>query len=337
MNLTFRAVSEPNPGEKWRMLFHAHWPGYRKWFLSEGDEARPSYLASVRALRQHMPEIVPTYEKLCELAGGGDLAARFLSFYCPPAYLSGCSQAIWQGATPLLVRNYDYSPRLCDGLILHTRWTGNGVVAQSDCLWGALDGINEHGLAVSLTFGGRRVVGVGFGVPLLLRYVLEICSTAAEAAEVLRRVPTHMAYNVTVLDAADDFFTAHLSPDREPVIEKTAVATNHQGRIEWSQHARATATVERERFLLHRLTLRNESSDRFVGAFFRPPLYSLAYDRGFGTLYTAVYVPRTGSAEYRWPGTVWRLSVDAFTERSHVVRFSTANPDTEKRAGPIPQ
>jgi hypothetical protein len=69
MELTFRAVSESNPGEKWRMLFHAHWPGYRKWFLSEGDEARPSYLASVRALRQHMPEIVPTYEKLCDLAG----------------------------------------------------------------------------------------------------------------------------------------------------------------------------------------------------------------------------------------------------------------------------
>jgi hypothetical protein len=85
------------------------------------------------------------------------------------------------------------------------------------------------------------------------------------------------------------------------------------------------------------LTLRNESSGRFAGAFFRPPLYSLAYDRGFGTLYTAVYVPRTGLAEYRWPGTVWRFSVDSFTERSHVVHFSAGNPDSEKRAGPIPQ
>ncbi len=337
MELTFRAVSESIPGEKWRTLFDAHWPGYRRWFLSEGDEARPTYLASIRALREHMPEIVPTYEKLCELAGGSDLAARFLSFYCPPAYLSGCSQAIWRGETPLLVRNYDYSPRLCDGVILHTRWTGTDVVAQTDCLWGVLDGINEHGLAVSLTFGGRRIVGVGFGVPILLRYVLEICTTAAEAADVLRRVPTHMAYNVTVLDAADDFFTAHLGPDREPVIERTAVATNHQSRVEWSQHARATATVERERFLLQRLTLRNESSDRFIGAFMRPPLYSVAYDRGFGTLYTAVYVPRTGMAEYRWPGAVWRLPIGSFSERSLVVRFSAEKLDVERRAGNIPQ
>jgi hypothetical protein len=34
---------------------------------------------------------------------------------------------------------------------------------------------------------------------------------------------------------------------------------------------------------------------------------------------------------------VWRFSVDTFTERSHVVHFSAENPDSEKRAGPIPQ
>jgi hypothetical protein len=73
------------------------------------------------------------------------------------------------------------------------------------------------------------------------------------------------------------------------------------------------------------LTLRNESSGRFAGAFFRPPLYSLAFDRGFETLYTAVHVPRTGLVEYRWSGTLWRLSVDTFSERRHVVRFSAGN------------
>ena len=80
------------------------WPAYKKWFLSEGIGARQTYLAGVRALKAHMPELMPTYEKLCELAGGGDLAARFLSFYRPPLYLSGCSQAIWFGEEPMLVR-----------------------------------------------------------------------------------------------------------------------------------------------------------------------------------------------------------------------------------------
>jgi hypothetical protein len=83
------------------------------------------------------------------------------------------------------------------------------------------------------------------------------------------------------------------------------------------------------------LTLRNESSDRFAGAFMRPPLYSVAYERGFGTLYTAVHVPRTGSVKYRWPGTAWRLSVDRFIERSHMVRFAAGKREAERRAGPI--
>ena len=51
--------------------------------------ARPTAKAAARCT-PHMPEIVPLYDQLCELAGGGDQAARFLSFYCPPPYLSGC-------------------------------------------------------------------------------------------------------------------------------------------------------------------------------------------------------------------------------------------------------
>jgi len=38
-------------------------------------------------------------------------------------------------------------------------------MGMSDCLWGLLDGVNGDGLCASLTFGGRRIVGVGFGIP----------------------------------------------------------------------------------------------------------------------------------------------------------------------------
>jgi Predicted choloylglycine hydrolase len=165
------------------------------------------------------------------------------------------------------------------------------VIAQSDCLWSVLDGINEDGLAISLTFGGRRIVGDGFGVPILLRYVLEVCRAAEEAAETICRIPTHMAYNVTALDAAGNFFTAQLSPDRAPFVDRRPVATNHQGQVEWHRHARMTATVEREKFLLDHLARKRESVAAFIAVFLKPPLYSVAYDRGFGTLYTAVYDP----------------------------------------------
>ena len=105
MEIRFDAVSEAEPGPKWQSLFEQLWPAYSDWFLSEGIAARQTYLAGLRALKAHMPELVPSYEILAELAGGGDLEARFLSFYSPPPYLSGCSQAVWPGNEPMLVRN----------------------------------------------------------------------------------------------------------------------------------------------------------------------------------------------------------------------------------------
>ncbi|SFU13012.1 C45 family autoproteolytic acyltransferase/hydolase [Sedimentitalea nanhaiensis] len=323
--MLWRALNEDTPGPKWAGLFQEYWPHYRRWWLGEGDAMRAPYLESRRALQEHMPEIVPLYDQLCELAGGGDQAARFLSFYCPPPYLSGCSQAIWTGKEPVLVRNYDYNPNAFDSLVLNTNWQGRRVIGTSDGLWGLVDGMNAAGLALSLTFGGRRVVGEGFGVPLILRYVLQTCSTTAEAQEALGRIPTHMSYNVTVLDRKRNYLTAMMAPDRAAVMTHAAVATNHQEAVEWVSHARFTATVERERFLLHRLTLHRDPQEKFIEAFLKPPLYSTAFSAGFGTLYTAVYRPRKLEMEIRWPGTVWPMSMTDFQESSRNLHIPIAN------------
>ncbi len=310
MQVVFQALADDGPGPVWKQGFERLWPAYRQWWAREGLENRPTYMECRRALVRYMPEVVPLYEELCELAGGSDPAARFLSFWRPPAYLAGCSQAIWPGPQPLLARNYDYSPNAFDGVVLQSDWQGRKVMGTSDGMWGLVDGVNDAGLALSLTFGGRRAIGRGFGVPLILRYVLQTCETAAEAERALKRLPVHMSYNVTALDAKRRYVTAYMSPGRETIITHAAVATNHQERVEWTSHARLTATVERERFLLHRLTLHVEPAERFIGAFLRPPLYSLAFGQGFGTLYTAVYYPAERRMELRWPGEVWRLSLD---------------------------
>jgi len=317
--MLWRAIKEELPGPKWAGLFHEYWPHYKKWWLKEGVSARPTYTESHKALSAHMPEMVPIYEDLCDLAGGGDLAARFLSFYCPPPYLTGCSQAIWTGKEPVLVRNYDYNPNAFDSLTLQTGWGGRRVIGTSDGLFGLVDGMNDAGLAISLTFGGRRDVGIGFGVPLILRYVLQTCKTAEEAGEVLSRVPTHMSYNVTVIDKKRKYLTAMLAPDRPAILTHAAVATNHQETVEWISHARITATVERERYLLQRITLHRDPEEKFIGAFLRPPLYSTAFSMGFGTLYTAVYRPRLGQMEVRWPDVNWKHSFDDFQEGARQV------------------
>ncbi len=334
IHFTFEAIEEARAGPRWQAHFQRHWDGYRKWFLSEGDAARPSYLESRRRLGAAMPEMLPLYDHLVELAGGGDMAARLLSLYRPPPYLTGCSQAVWiEGDEPVLVRNYDYHPDLLEGALLRSEWLGRPVIAMLDCLWGVLDGMNGAGLVVSLAFGGRTQVGDGFGIPVVLRQVLETCDNTEEAVELLKRIPAHMAYNVTVLDRAGRFKTVYLSPDRAAAVRQFPVATNHQGRVEWLEHAHATATLERERFLFERFADNDETVDGFIDSFLGAPLLSRAYRRGYGTLYTAVYWPRRGVMELRWPGAVWRQGLANFVPGVRHVEFHDASaPDKAVRA-----
>lgn len=313
MQVTLRAISEDKPGPRWRESYESLAPGYVRWFLKEGDAARPSYLASLRALRNYMPELVPTYERLVELAGGGDLPARLLSLYKPTPYLTGCSQAVWTRDTALLARNYDYSPKLWDAMLWRTQWNERRVIAMTDCFWGVLDGINDAGLAVSLAFGGSKTVGDGFGIPLVLRYILEFCESTDEAAKVLQRVPSHMAYNITILDRAQRHATVYVAPGGEAVVTPRKVATNHQRNIQWRQFAHATATLDRENFLRARTQDADETATRFVQRFVEPPLYFTQFQEGWGTLYSAVYEPDADAcARYFWPGRVLPVSFDAF-------------------------
>ena len=301
----------------WAGVFETLWPHYREWFLRDGEAERPSYATSVRMLRAHMPELLPTYERLVELAGGGDLAARMLSLYKPPPYLAACSQGVWtREGGPVLARNYDYAPSRFEGLIWSTDMV-RPVIGTSDCLWGLLDGMNDAGLGVSLTFGGRRVLGDGFGIPLVVRYLLETCETVAHARETLARLPYSLAHNLTVVDRDGEVLTAYLSPDREPIFRSFPAATNHQGIVEWPEQAKATRTIEREQCIVRALEDERQTAEGFADAFLRAPLFSTAYDSGWGTLYTAVYHPVDGVVDYRWPTHTWRLGFGSFTQAEH--------------------
>ncbi|MBL8858306.1 MAG: hypothetical protein JNL28_07385 [Planctomycetes bacterium] len=319
MKMPFRWVREDQPGRRWRDHFAETWPSYHGWFLREGDARRPRLEVCRLRLEQHMPELVELWGHLAHLAGGSSLVARMLSLYRPTPYLAGCSQAVWLRDEPLLVRNYDYHPSTCEGLFLRSEWNGTRVLAASDCLWGALDGMNEHGLAVALAFGGRREVGDGFGIPLVLRYVLQTCRNRDEAVAALTRIPSHMAYNVTVLDETGAHAVVQLSPDRKPVVSSAAVATNHQSGIEWSEYAQLTRSTERESVLLNYLRNPKLTGESFTRRFLHAPLYATRYQHSFGTLYTAAYAPRRRKVVFLWPHARVEQSLDQFQEQSLVV------------------
>lgn len=325
--ITVRAIREDRPGPRWQSLHRRFWPAYREWTESRGAGEVSAETAEAR-LAARMPELQPIYRRLVDLAGGDAEARRFLTLYRPAPYVMGCSQVVWTGEEPALIRNYDYSPRRFEGVVLATAWSGRRVIAMSDCLWGALDGINEDGLAVALAFGGSRTVGDGFGCPLILRYVLETCTTVREAAAALAKIPTHMAYNVTAVDASGDFVTAYMGPDQPAVLRRWPLATNHQENGDWPEYVEATSSVERERFLAARLSRPDETLEHLAACFLEPPLYNQRYDIALGTLYTAVYRPRARSVEFLWREARMTQSFEGFKEEEIAVRLSGSRPSS---------
>jgi predicted choloylglycine hydrolase len=321
MDFTFRSLIEGKPGAVWQREFNALWPAYRRWFLRDGEGDRPTYLQSLQALQQHMPELLPTYESMIELAGGGDHAARFLAQYCPPPLFRGCSQAVYIQDEPVIVRNYDYSPYVFDGLLMRSKFDQRAVIAMIDCMSGVLDGMNEEGLAVSMSFGGREEFGEGFGITILLRYLLEYATNVKQAIELVKGIPVHGAYNVTLLDRNADFATIVIAPGEQSRVTRAGIATNHQQGSSWPRYEEKVQTALRFEHLNKIVEQQQHSVDSFAQQFLRPPLFNTQFARGFGTLYTAAYYPCRGECHYLWPDNEWRFSFQDFRETEHRISF----------------
>lgn len=304
--LAMTGVHEERPGPAWRVLLEATRSSYLAWYASEGWDRRPAVSESRSALEQHMPELLPMWEHLVTLADDDRDVARMLAMWNPPAFAPGCSQLVASGQERALLRNYDYDPALFEGVSLSSHWDERRVIGTSDCLWGLVDGMNDRGLAVSLTFGGVPGTGEGFAIPLVVRYLLEVCDSVAEARRVIDRVPVAAGYNLTLTDRAGAAVTAFVAPGRAPEYFDMPLATNHRGLVpDRPDLARRFRSVERQD-VLRRLDREGRPADAAAEEFLSPSLRSTDFEGGFGTLYTADYRPDDGAVTYRWPGATWR-------------------------------
>ncbi|MDU9006778.1 C45 family peptidase [Sedimentitalea todarodis] len=324
MTLTFDAISEAAPGPKWAARWQRSWPAYEAWFVARGGEDGPTRAECENALEQYMPELMPVHRRLVELAGGSDRAARFLSTWCPPSYLGGCSLAAVADRDEVrLVRNYDLSPDLNEGLLLRTEWTGRAVMGMVEFLWGLSDGINDAGLSVALAYGGRSETGEGFGITTILRHVLETCDSVAQAIAALRRIPSHMAYNLVLADATGQTASVELSPGGGVRLMPNAIATNHQSGPERAERPAFTRSHERLTHLDELSVKPLDLNQKFLST----PLIQDRYAEGFGTLFTAEYDPKRGELGLTLAGDRWDQSLNDFTEGQRVVTYaeSTTN------------
>ncbi|GGK72167.1 C45 family autoproteolytic acyltransferase/hydolase [Amphritea balenae] len=320
-NLQFDVIDELTPGDKFSQLFNKSWPAYKAWYLDEGEAARPSYLECISALNEYMPELVPLYQELLKLLDCDDLQARFLSLYCPPTFYSGCSQLIYKKHEPVIIRNYDFPAFLCEGTILRSHWRDKQVIAMADCVWGVLDGINDAGLGVSINYGGRLVEGKGFGITIVVRYILETCSNVDEAIAVLKRVPVHLDYNIALLDKAGNHATVFIAPDRDICVTQATTSTNHQGPQEPGKPLFLEDSGIRLDALNTLASPRESNLQETISAFLHPPLYR-CHENSSGTLYTAVYNPTQGTVSYIWPHYSLNLSFDQLTEQTLDIHYA---------------
>jgi len=340
---TFRARKIGKIETHWRAVFDDYWPVYKAWYTEKkGDDVSPQALKSAhRQLASIMPEMLPLYETLLEAGNDCPVAAQFLTGYQPPAYLVNCSQAILLDEEPLLIRNYDLSPDMSENLLTHSDWLGQEIIGSNECLWGLDDGMNKSGLATSITFGGSKQVGNGFGIPFVMRYMLQICDNVRQAIKLLQRVPSHMAYNVTLVDRHGDFATVMLAPGRSATVTRERCITNHQGRVTWPEQAVFSNTIERKRFLDNLLARANVSEQQLREAFLTKPLRSANYLHNFGTVFTATYKPLSEQMSYHWPAErVWQHGFSDFAASERVVnlaqqaRSAKIHADTIEHASP---
>jgi predicted choloylglycine hydrolase len=323
------AIRDDRAGEALLGVFAPFLPAYTRWMRRAPVCGLDVCLAK---LRSHMPEIYPTFERLVALFGGTDEVVRFLSLYKPPRVIRGCSQIVIEDEEgPALIRSYDHHPKLFDGVVLASAWGASPVLAVTDCIWGALDGLNGDGLAVALAFGGRNAVGAGFAAPLLARYILETCATVAEAQAVLQRVPVYMPYTFVIVDASGEFLTVFADPERPARCVRRRASANHQSPDDWPAYCRHTASVERLR-TLESLLDRPRPASSVVEAYLRPPLWRSEHRQGFGTLYVVEYRPVTGVMTLHWPGRSEQFDLRAFEAREFQVMLGAPADDSKSIA-----
>lgn len=314
-------VAESTPGEKWRDFAAMTFPDYRQWY-HQFNHNKVVADECMAALQTHMPEFKPVFDHMADQLELNETDRAIFSFYCPAPAQFGCSQAVWLRQYPVLVRNYDYSPRLSEGRILMSRWQGIGVLASTDCLWGALDGMNEFGLCVSVTLVGSVKYFAGFAAPVVVRYLLQYCRSVNEAVNALMRIPLCTAYNFTLVDAAFAVKTVEVNPLTGIHISSSPTATNHQSDADVFRSPWLYSSFLRKKTMQELLQSPYSTIESFIHSFGYFPLLNPDHSANTGTLYTAAYNSVLRSAEFRWPdGTYVYQSFFEFTESDFHVQY----------------
>jgi hypothetical protein len=147
----------------------------------------------------------------------------------------------------------------------------------------------------------------------------------------------HMSYNIMLMNKQGEHHLVQVAPDSAPLVTDLSASTNHQGNVDWPEHAAFTKTIERELYLHEMLAQENCTADQIAQEFLKAPLFNRKYSKGFGTIYTAVYRPREGALQLMWPGITLHQSFTEFNEGLTTISYSEGIDFTTTAAIPVSQ
>lgn len=182
---------------------------------------------------QHLPYIMQEVRGLADGLGlrYEDVACWLFALYCFESD-HGCSVfAVHNGEHVYFGRNMDMFPeyKKTSESVLYMPSNKSIFLAHSTAMISVEDGMNEHGLAVALTFLLPKTVKPGINGGFLIRLILEECKTAKEAVDLLKSLPISSSHNIVIADRQGALFVAECTAEQVSIrqCEKYAAATNH--------------------------------------------------------------------------------------------------------------
>ncbi len=191
---------------------------------------------SLKICKEIYPEIS---DEIKGMADGLELESlQFGTFLITAGAFSfdvGCSTFCYrENGSVYLVRNHDMFVKLkkTTESAVYRPEKGYYFLGQGDSLIGKEDGINEHGLAVGMTFIAPKTIQPGLNFLMIVRMILEKCKDIQEAIDLLNKIPTLTSQCIVLADPSGELAVVEMCPEKMVVRrpadgENFIVATNH--------------------------------------------------------------------------------------------------------------
>lgn len=187
--------------------------------LSIYEKYLPNIMEEVRGLADGLKQ---KYE---------DIACWLFAIYCFESD-HGCTVlAVKQNDSVFFARNMDMFPeyKKTSESVLYMPQNKNKFIAHSTAIISVEDGMNEHGLAVALTFLLPKNLKPGINGGFIVRLLLEECKTTNEALELIEELPISSSHNIVIADKTGNMAVVECNCDVKKIRKSKdyIIATNH--------------------------------------------------------------------------------------------------------------